>query len=304
MCEGWVRFLIRDNGGNPSDLQNLGTGKDKNKEIFGMTWIFPWARSIIQLRPNCIMSDGTFACMQPYTLEVLEVVFANESIPIGLGVSPIETEASYEGLYTNLSEVLEGEDKERLKRIPFISDQGQGLKAFARNWSLLWSACHRHLIEGVGASSMGGDWMCRLLKCASLGEAQKCAETIRKEMEALRANGRSPGSLWHEVSYSGLLTVMLDPVDQNNKDVLKFWARWRRFSCPTTINVAEAIHRVLNEATKHCRCFCFASLCCERCIVASFFRAGLPGPKREAVGEQLGEKARENFPFRSSIEVR
>jgi hypothetical protein len=219
LCQGWARFLIRNGKDHPSSLQRLGTGKDKDDELFGMTWIFPWARSIIKPRPNCIQLDGTFESMHPYTLEVLEAIFANESIPIGIGLSPSETEVSYTRLYDHLTDVLEGEDKERLKRIPFMSDQGQALKAFMTKKSLQWLLCRRHLIEGAGARSLGGDWIRRLLKCADLVEARICADAIKDEMKGLEAQARPLKTIWAQTSYAVVVRGMLNAVEENKTDM-------------------------------------------------------------------------------------
>jgi hypothetical protein len=171
MCVGDVIFYSRP--GYVYGLQPLGRGKDKQEQLFGLTWIFPWAQSIIRdIFPNCIILDGTFRSMRPYTLIVIEAAIANESIPIGLSISPTEKHDVYERLYAHLAEVLGEGGADLLKRIPVLSDQGRALKTFVRKLGLRWLACHRHLIQSAGASSLVGDWVRRLLDCGNVDEAR------------------------------------------------------------------------------------------------------------------------------------
>jgi hypothetical protein len=67
--------------------------------LFGLTCVFPWAVDLLFKKPVCAMTDSTFKAAKPYTLAVLHLIFANESIPIGFGLSPSETALSYRRLY-------------------------------------------------------------------------------------------------------------------------------------------------------------------------------------------------------------
>jgi hypothetical protein len=78
----------------------------EGKFLYAATGIFPWAVDLLSRAPNCLMLDATFKCCRPYTLAILHAVFANESIPIALGLAPTETAESYERLYGHLREIL------------------------------------------------------------------------------------------------------------------------------------------------------------------------------------------------------
>jgi hypothetical protein len=52
------------------------------------------------------MTDATFQILAPYILEILHVIWANESIPIAIAVFPTATLQSYDLLYSHVSKVL------------------------------------------------------------------------------------------------------------------------------------------------------------------------------------------------------
>jgi hypothetical protein len=249
LCTGWARFyyLPKDDGPGLVDL-------DCRTRLFGLTWIFPWAPAVIkELNPNCVELDGTFESLDPYTLAIFQVIVANESLPIGLGIAPTETTTSYQRLYQHLFDVL-GDDAALLKDIPVLSDRGPGLESFVSWLSLIHLICHWHLIHGAGASSIGGDWFRRLLGAGNLEEAKEIAETIKCEMAAF-AKHHPKKALFLNASYHQTLLAMLAAVDANDEEQLAWWARWARPGCPTTTNAAESIHALINELTRHARSF-------------------------------------------------
>jgi hypothetical protein len=247
LCTGWTKFYFRLGNNHPCLVQ-LGP----ETQLFGLTWIFPWARSLIKaVRPNCLELDGTFESLEPYTLEIFEAIIANESIPIGLGVAPTETGLSYERLYNHLKDVL-GADAFLLTGIPLLSDRGGGLDHFAKALKLIQLICHWHLIHGAGAASIGGDWIRRLCGAGDLDEAKDIMLVIRCELAAFQ---RRRKGLFVNASYYGVLMRMLNAVEHNVESELYWWARWMRRGCPTTTNAAESIHALINELTRHARSF-------------------------------------------------
>jgi hypothetical protein len=89
--------------------------------------------------------------MNRYTLEILHAIVANESIPLGLSIAPIETTESCCRLYDPLATALGPDGVDLLKGIKFESDQGQGLKRFVQRREIVsWKRCHRHLMGGRG----------------------------------------------------------------------------------------------------------------------------------------------------------
>jgi hypothetical protein len=252
LCEGWVKFYKLSATPNYG-LPRLEALDGEGEQIFGLTWIFPWAVSIIrEFRPSCLELDGTFESMQPFTLEIIEAIIANEAIPIGLGISPTETITSYKRLHDHLAEAIGPDGEDLLKGIPILCDQGPALKGFKTLKGLVWLLCHRHLINGAGASSIGGDWFRRLLKAGNLEEAREIEKIIRIEMEALKGRKKI---LFRRSSYKPVLKAMLDAVRDDLHVNLDWWARWKREFCPTTSNAAESIHAQLNKRLHEARSF-------------------------------------------------
>jgi hypothetical protein len=77
------------------------------ESMFGVVVVFPWAVDLLYAGPKCAMTDTTFRAVKPYTLAVLHLIFANESIPIAFSVSPSETWLSYSRIYYLLLERLQ-----------------------------------------------------------------------------------------------------------------------------------------------------------------------------------------------------
>jgi hypothetical protein len=246
LCEGWVKFYYYN--GDDYRMVRLGHGEDKKDQLFGLTWIFPWAPSVIKAKPSCLELDGTFEAVHPYTLEICEAIIANESLPLGLAIFPTETKKSYQRLHKHLADAIKdaggGDGEAILKEIPILSDQGKGLEGFTMTQNLIWFHCHRHLIQNAGASSIGGDWLRRLLDAGNLLEAQETARMIRVEMRALEARRKK---LWRSDASRTAVMAALAAVEGPNENALKSWARWARLGCPTTTNAAESIHAQLNQ---------------------------------------------------------
>jgi hypothetical protein len=136
------------------------------------------------------MTDATFRIVSPYILEILHGIFANESIPIAIAVFPTETDRSYEMIYSHIIEVLQaaGLDQKLLLELPLVSDQGGALQSLVRHYGLTWLLCHRHLIEKAGSYSQVGDWVARILRCATLEELERVAACILAEIGEIEAN--------------------------------------------------------------------------------------------------------------------
>jgi ubiquitin C-terminal hydrolase len=74
--------------------------------LYGLTCVYPWAIDLLMLHPKCLMTDTTFKAVKPYTLAILHVIFANESIPIGFAIWPSEAHVSYGMLYRHILDLL------------------------------------------------------------------------------------------------------------------------------------------------------------------------------------------------------
>jgi hypothetical protein len=227
---------------------------DENNNLFGLTWVLPWAAAVLNWAEiKCAMTDATFNVMRPYICEVLNIVIANESIPIAVAVFPSETFLSYKRLYEDVERFLEkqGEPNDLLTRLPLLSDQGAALAALVAHFHLVWKHCHRHLIENAGANSLTGEWMRRLLQSPGLTQAGEVADRIAKEITEVygdledRYRNSEKGHLIHTMLYD-----LKHADDLASHARLAMWARWERYGCPTTTNSQESMHGQLNREVK------------------------------------------------------
>jgi hypothetical protein len=95
--------------------------------LHSMSVVFPWATDLLRQDPDCAMTDSTFRSCKPYTLAILHLIFANESIPIAFALSPSETAISYISLYNHIQEELKvverGVPEAQRNEAPFTGDE-------------------------------------------------------------------------------------------------------------------------------------------------------------------------------------
>jgi hypothetical protein len=138
--------------------------------IFGMTQVFPWAVDMfIDGHANGLATDATFEMMDPYALEILNVIVRNEGMPIGQAIFPTETKKSYERLDDHVKEVLSfyGCDPKSLENMRAVTDQGTGFAALVKSLHLLQALCHAHLRRNAGTNGQEGDAVSQLLFTSS-----------------------------------------------------------------------------------------------------------------------------------------
>jgi hypothetical protein len=162
------------------NLVELSTGVN----LFGLTWIFPWAISVLLESPSCLMTDTTFKVLKPYTMAILHIIRFNESIAIGLSISPSETASSYQRILNHLVQIMNlfHIDKDVIQKLPLVADQGTALVSFAKTNHIDIKFCHRHMIEAAGASSRVGNWVARLLQAQNPEEFDIISTTIKLEI--------------------------------------------------------------------------------------------------------------------------
>ena len=139
---------------------------EDNQFLFGLSWVFPWAIFILCCYGfSCFMTDTTFKALKPYTLSILEIIVGNESLPIGISVSPSETANSYNRLWNHLLKLCYSFQESPnlninfelfLKQKPFVCDMGTALKKFIIDNGLIVKYCHRHFVEMFGSSTFIG----------------------------------------------------------------------------------------------------------------------------------------------------
>lgn len=232
----------------------LPVSGDGHESLYSFTCVFPWALDVLRQDPNCVMTDGTFRSLNPYTLAILHAVFANETIPIAFSLAPSESLGLYNQMYEHIIDLMIAHTPETdrknnmLTRLPLVSDMGLGLKALVKDRGLKWYICHCHIIRAAGAKSRAGRWASRLLKCCSPEEYDRVRRSIEREIDGLYKDENGewkpnlPGNL-------EIIRHMLDPNSEHEFYGLERWARWLRLGCPTTSNAGESVHGHLNAGT-------------------------------------------------------
>jgi hypothetical protein len=237
-----------------------------DRYIFGLTQVFPWAMHVLtECGPNCVEFDATFEIVEPYVLEILNVIVRNESLPIAQSIFPSETEESYRRLYDHVEEVAKtcGVKETILKELPAVTDQGSGGSALAASLALEQKLCHAHLTRNAGTKSAQGDWVSSLLHSNSPEECIRTALRVRADIKQL---SEAQGKRFRDPKNYQLVKRMLDAIQFELGVDLKMdwqlmprslglcaWARWLRLGCPTTTNAEESIHRWLNELRESLR---------------------------------------------------
>jgi hypothetical protein len=78
-----------------------------DRYLFGLTAVFHWAVQMLAfIRTICVILEATFRMLKPYVLEILNLIFANESTSITLGFFPTESQRSYKLLCSPMDLIL------------------------------------------------------------------------------------------------------------------------------------------------------------------------------------------------------
>ncbi len=223
------------------------------KRLYGLTYIFPWSISLLNIDFDCFMTDATFKSMKPYILSILNIIISNESFPIGLSISPSETSSNYQRLWDHLISISLslGINIETFKHHPFICDQGTGIKKFLIDNNIDIKYCHRHLIENFVSNSLIGNWVSRILRTNTKEEFEIISKIIKAEIDIYLQNVNINEQNSKAIEKFQKLNILLGFQKQNNDYNIEKWARWLRYGCPTTTNSIESIHHHINCNIPH-----------------------------------------------------
>jgi hypothetical protein len=174
---------------------------------------------------------------RPFVYCVAQAIIANEAVPLGFIIGPSESEWLYTTFMTTLWGFIPGYTK-----LPVLSDQGAGLKAFCDHQGIQQYFCHRHIIQKWGASSAAGMLVARVLRIVDQDEYTRMRPQFLAEAISLRANGHM--SKKQLTAFKNWLT-MNDLADG-------IWHRLRD-GIARCSNHAERFHGVVNQAVKRAR---------------------------------------------------
>jgi hypothetical protein len=227
-----------------SDRKNPISVQDHEQYLFGGVWVFDFAVDMLADVPNAILVDGTFTCLRPWCAIVVSAVFSNEACPIACGWAPTETGRAMVNLYGAILKALEMRKlpASLLTDIPLVSDQGAALGYLANKFHLKWHHCHFHLLRTVGAKTMLGAFVRRLLHCYTAEQYLEERDQIRLEMDVYYQKHPKPDRL-------DILKQMLDGKG------IEHWALWLRSFSPSTTASEESINAQLNAKKGLARAF-------------------------------------------------
>jgi hypothetical protein len=132
-----------------------------------------------------------------------------------------------------------------LAELPLVTDQGTALQSFVKRFNLEWRLCHRHIIESVGANSLIGQWVKRILACYTYAQYRSLCETISVEMSDLDKSYPRQGR-----AFDTLQRLLGNLHDDHPLSTTAHWALWERLGCPRTTNSAESVNGHLNFDVK------------------------------------------------------
>jgi hypothetical protein len=271
-ARGWTKVYLSD---EPDTIMQPVQYLREPYCIHGLTQVFPWAPFMLTSGgpPNCVELDATFEMMEPYVLEVLNIIVRNESIPIAQAIFPSESEKSFHRLYKLVEMALKqnGLDPAILTKLTLVSDQGAGLISFADRHGIHQIFCHVHYIRNAGSGCVPGGWASQILKTNSPEACRETALRVKADIEELKRDHpklytrfcdpkahpvikRLMASI--ETAFKGTIyeVLLVDPewnVPTTGRImVLEDWAKWLRLGCPTTTNSEESVHRWINALQK------------------------------------------------------
>ena len=133
---------------------------DSEKSIHAFSWVAPWAYEIIH---NCqyVELDCTFAILYPYVTSIPQFIVNGIAVPVGYIAGPQESSEFYSLYYSELQNVILAINC--LHLLPVLSDEGKGLIKFCSYNNLTQFFCIRNIIGKIGAQSVWGKLIRRLL---------------------------------------------------------------------------------------------------------------------------------------------
>jgi hypothetical protein len=178
---GYVKVYL-----NPLNPET-GTPKTKfhyrGQDIGCLLWIPKWAINVYE-NASYLQLDCSFHATKPFAYCVPQAMICNEAVPLGLILTPRESKVTYETFLTELWQLKPG-----MQRLPVLSDKGQGLIQFCKQYQIEQFFCHRHIIEMFGAASTAGVLAARVLRIQPEEEFNALREQFIADAEALHAKG-------------------------------------------------------------------------------------------------------------------
>ena len=218
---------------------------DKEHSLKQLVWIPPWASSRIDIT-QYLELDASFYATNPYAYCCVNSIVHNESITIALSIGMSECFDLYEEAYCCLEKI--GIAKDKLNKLPVLSDMGSALISFCERRAIKQYFCHRHILERFGNKVMR-IWCQRLLECTSEEQYHEIIPLIQEEIKIWVSQFKDPSMIPNKIND---ILCMLDPNTINKKYHFQQWGLWIRINecVGRCSNHSESLHRVFNAKVR------------------------------------------------------
>jgi hypothetical protein len=209
----------------------------RGMDVLGLTWLPRCVLRIYQISQHSQL-DASFRASKPFCYSVPQAIVRNVAVPLGMIVTPTETEQTYQWFFEDLEEFANEMSPEvAIERKPILSDQGTALEAFCTRNQCRHYYCHRHLIEKFGASGFIGMLVARALREQSKECFDRHLPDLLNEAEALLHRERISLK-----EYETFVSFVVDGKDFQH-------GMWHRIAdgVSTCSNHAERFHGVVNH---------------------------------------------------------
>ena len=206
-------------------------------------WVAPWAMRAFKKGTHREL-DASFKGAYPYVYYTPQAIIANTGVACGLVLAPSERFGLYESYDACLSEEI-------FK--PVLADLGRAIEKFCNNRGIERFACHRHLLEVIGSSTVAARLFSDLLEACTESELSSRMPQFTSDVAMFANNGLiAQDTLEKLEKYMGV-TFTTDESgfytgDINTTDVRAraFWALFARPGIARCSNHIEAFHRHVN----------------------------------------------------------
>ena len=206
-------------------------------------WVAPWALRAFQKGTHREL-DASFKGAYPYVYYTPHAIIANTGVACGLVLAPSECFGLYESYDACLPEQI-------FK--PVLADLGRAIEKFCNNRGIERFACHRHLLEVIGSSTVAARLFSDLLEACTESELSSRMPQFASDVAMFANNGLIAQDTFEKLAKymgvtfitdeSGMYTGDINTIDVRART---FWALFARPGIARCSNHIEAFHRHVN----------------------------------------------------------
>ena len=243
--EGYWQINLIDDDNYPMKFRN----DNKISRIHSIFYLTPYYAQFLE-ESNVIELDTSFYVLRPYVYSVPNLIYKNESLPIGLVVGPTEKYDIYANFYTFIEKISK-KAYDIIITKPILSDQGSALLSFSSKFNLRHFYCYRHIIQNYGSSELS-KIVKILLFSHTFEEFKHNLQILETEILTLFSNVKQSKI----DSFISLFSITINEeknqlIPPNSPDDIP-QALWERakLGIPTCSNHCESLHGKVNKKSK------------------------------------------------------